>query len=367
MDIFQRTHIQLEAADILNPSLSIPCWPVFGDEQSDARKGFVRHGGIPSARDFTPRECKPPYQEHLKRYLVERGDPDAGIARPVLGFGTRNSIQNLFLPVFHSGRHPKVLCRQDEPLKDTLYQAFCIFRKDDSMRFAIERLRFIQSGTGGWDVSLIGAGQPQSELEFAIVGQPILFDGEVTPLSLLAACTYDLRHIWAPLRWEAWQKCDSERALHHRLMEVMMSKLASPIQERAAALTRIAAEAGLGVSDGYLHSSLGVSHDGSTLHLLMMNGGLEEIGKAQKALGAYRAILLDNGGSVGAALWSKRAWADASRQGEPVPPPPVFLGNNSYFRPRGHALVLFELKTDFVEIPFRDRPSGDAAWRDPSK
>jgi hypothetical protein len=366
MDIFQRTHILLKTADILYPSLSIPRWDVFSDPESSARKGFVRHGGVPRAKDFCPSECKLPYQEHLKRYLIERGDPEGSAPRPILGFGTRNSIQNLFLPVFHGSRQPAVLARVDEPLQDTVYQAFCVFRNGDAFWFAIERLRFIQSEAGGWDAKLLGATHSEPDLEFAIVGQPILFDGEVTPLHLLAACTYDLRHIWAPLRWEDWQRCDSERELHNKMMDVLMSKLTAPIRDRAAALAQIATQAGLAVSDGYLHSSLGISRDGSTLHLLMMNGSLEEIGKAQKALGADRAILLDNGGSVGAAYWSLRVWAEVIRQSQPVPPP-VFIGNNSYFRPRGHALVLLELKSDFTEVPFRERAPGDTAWRAPTR
>jgi hypothetical protein len=62
------------------------------------------------------------------------------------------------------------------------------------------------------------------------------------------------------------------------------------------------------------------------------------------------------------ATWTRRAWTDAVARGASLPPPPTFVGSGSYFRPRGHAVVLAELKEDILDMPFRRRTRADAPW-----
>jgi hypothetical protein len=300
-----------------------------------------------------------PYSDHLRAFLARLGDFPALVPRAVLGFGARNVVQNLWLPVYDATCTPTVVCRQDEPLGSTTYHAFCFFRIAGALRVAIRRIRFAQVQEQ-WTVNLVDQGAESIDtLEFAFTGQPILLDGEVSPHDLIAAVTYDLRHAWH-LEWEDWQKNPSAFDTHSRLMDVMMSMRESPVGDRARELGRIATEAGLRIEDGYYHSSISVSPDGRTINWMAFQGSFDQIAAAHRNLGARDAILLDNGGSVGAAIWHRRAWAEALKGGRTVPPEPVFFGNNTYFRPRGHAIVLLEFEDDFSELAFR-RPDGQRA------
>jgi hypothetical protein len=364
MNINQKTIIHLDGTELVNVVLSIPCWHTLADITSAASEGFVRHGGVPRATDMLPKECKIPYQDHLKQYLSSIGDPNGFVPRPIIAFGTRNSVQNLWLPVYDASKVPRVLFRRDEPIANTIYQGFCVFHNEGKLHFSIERVRF-RRADAEWDIDLIDRDrEPTKPLSFVITGQPLLFDGQVTPHHFIAAVTYDQRHAWH-LEWEDWQHNERDRQIHSLLMRAMMLDVHSSVQSRAASLMRIASEAGLVVEDCYLHSSISTADNNRIIHLIMMNGSFEEIAREHRRLGARHAILLDNGGSVGLAAWGRRIWNDSFSMGHAVPPEPVFIGNNSYFRPRGHAVVLVELKEDMVEAAFRSRPSGDAAWRSP--
>jgi hypothetical protein len=267
-------------------------------------------------------------------------------------------MQNLFLPVYDRAQSPRVLFRRDEPLADTVYQALCVLTREAGFEFSIDRIRFERT-SDSWSLRLIDREGLEDNVAFAITGQPILFDDEITPHQVLAAVTYDLRHAWH-LEWEDWQQNARDRDTHAALMDCMMTRLRAPVLERAGAMGRIAAQAGLQIQDGYLHSSISVS--GDSLHLVMMHGSFEQVARTHRRLGARRAILLDNGGSVGMATWTRRAWTDAVARGASLPPPPTFVGSGSYFRPRGHAVVLAELKEDILDMPFRRRTRADAPW-----
>jgi tetratricopeptide (TPR) repeat protein len=201
------------------------------------------------------------------------------------------------------------------------------------------------------EIVLDGATQ-RGEIEWAVTGQPLLWEGEVPSLLAQAALTYDLRHVWR-LRWEDWQQDPRAHEAHTRLMEAFLDGLARPVEERAAALGRIAEEYGLQPEDSYLHSSLGITEQGDLL-LLMQQGSLEELGRVQRALGACRAILLDNGGSVGVACWSPRTWEQSGWEG--VCQHPTYLGNGWYFRPQGHAALVVEVSQGIAERAFAAAP-----------
>jgi hypothetical protein len=125
-------------------------------------------------------------------------------------------------------------------------------------------------------------------------------------------------------------------------MDSFMTHLHDPVQVRMAAMAEIAARFSLRVQDGYLHSTLGVRENGD-LVLLIQRGSLAQLGSAQMALGARRAILLDNGGSSGYAVWApekvRRGAFDS----------PVYVGNATYFRPHAHSLGILELDLDSLE------------------
>ena len=123
-------------------------------------------------------------------------------------------------------------------------------------------------------------------------------------------------------------------------MGSLIEHLAAPPLERGEALVEIATRHSLVAEDGYLHSTLGTSRDGRLI-LRTAHGSAGDLGAAQKRSGAERALLLDNGGSCGYCLWKAPLAI------------PGYLGQGSYFRPRGHAVLVAELARAFVEKPFR--------------
>jgi hypothetical protein len=197
------------------------------------------------------------------------------------------------------------------------------------------------------------------ELEWAVTGQPLLWDGYIPPLALLAACTYDMRHIWH-LQWEDWQGNEKDYEIHTKLMNALIDHRRDSIEHRAEVLSGIAALHGLPITDAYLHSFIGVAGNGELI-LLMCNGSLTDLGYIHKSLGSRRAILLDNGGSVGVAYWSKYNWANRGGWLN-IKDKPMYIGNGSYFRPKGHAALVAELKNDIIEAPLAHRPSGLVPW-----
>jgi hypothetical protein len=163
----------------------------------------------------------------------------------------------------------------------------------------------------------------------------------------LAAYTYDLRHVWR-LRWEDWQNCPADQVIHTEMMAAFMKHLLEPASDRASALASLATKYSLPVTTDYLHSSIGLTA-ADDLVLLMKTASLPELVQKHAHLGSHRAILLDNGGSVGAAYWSRREWQKSGWA--KLRDRPMFIGNGSYFRPRGHAVLITELARDLPEGP----------------
>jgi hypothetical protein len=356
--------LRVDSDQLTSLHWSIPRWNELATDPNN--KGVVRHGGLLSPIDYTMSgeiEAKLAYGSHAQVVLDLLGDTKGEHPRALLAWGTRNTFQNLGLPGWHSDFRNRLLRRPDEPWEDWSYHALC---KYSNRRMGIELLQFRPSGRDGAPDAVVISGhrEARSDLEWVVTGQPLLWDGEIPPIALLAACTYDLRHVWH-LLWEKWQwesePCQANHSrIHESLINAFMEHLRRPLEERAAVLAFIAAREGLALSDGYLHSSLGLSRDGSSMFLIARHGSLTDLGRAHQELGSYRAILLDNGGSVGYAYWAKRRWEKEGWQA--IRENPVYLGNGSYFRPHGHAVLVAELAEDILERPFISRPSASAPW-----
>jgi hypothetical protein len=362
-NLTQKTMLTLSSNDIEKMFWSVPHWQTLS--QSPCNKGMVRHH-VTRLKNYIKHgtiDLKPLYSEHAQNYLDHSNDPMGKTPKPLLAWGTRNTFQNLGLPGWHSERTPRLLRRVDEPWNDWTYHALCKF-KDKSLKILALKFKSSQGDKEPDTVEIMDDEQLEPQkLEWAVTGQPLLWDGEVPPLALLAACTYDMRHIWH-LQWEDWQDCKKDQEIHTKLMETFMDLLTTSIEDRAAALSRIAALHGLPITDAYLHSSVGLTEK-NELVLLMCNGSLTDMGYAQKSLGSQRAILLDNGGSVGAAYWSKYNWKK-NKEWPNIKDSPVYIGNESYFRSKGHAVIVAELKEDIMLDPLRDRPSGLVPWNVPN-
>lgn len=320
--------IQLELRDIAFLDISVPHWSEIAE--APANRGIVRHGNVERASGNIPGRCKLTYAEHARPFLARE-------APSILVWGTRNSAQNLLLPMYDARRNPRLLCRFDEPWERATY--FALVQWDDGHR-TIEEVRFC----GSWTKCSVEVRQADETwalcpLVWAVTGQPILWDSNIPQIALLAGLTYDLRHTFH-LCWEAHQHCETHAKAHREMMDAFMMDLDAPPATRGMKLLELAAEHGIATETGYLHSTVGIGKDG-TMILVARHGALTMLGETQRQLGAHRAILLDNGGSVGYALCRS---ADS---------PPVYMGNGTYFRPHGHAVFVAGLAADLIEAPFR--------------
>ncbi len=348
-----KTVIDIPEACLRTARCIMPSVEALMDLTNPARAGFVRHGGVNKAISHVPASYKPAYHVHAQRYLESLSPPDRDARRTVLMLGSRNSFQNLLLPLW---MHGNLIHRSDEPWRTTIYTALCGLA---SGKLVIQKLRFQESNG-----SIVANGESSESVEWAVTGQPVLFHGDTPPISLLAAMTYDLRHIYH-LLWESWQtemfpEFRWHKDAHDELMQSFMKNLDKDVKTRASALNEIAARRALQLEQGYLHSSLGLRRDGAIVSL-MMTGSLDDHGRVHQELGAESAVLLDNGGSVSAAYWSAKNWDPQAFEGL-NPPQPVFFGGGSYFRNAALTALLFDLNEDILEEPFCSRPFGDEAW-----
>ena len=329
VNLDQRTVLKIGRSNILDIRLSIPFWEKIA--RPPANQGFVRHD-VERAESRMPAEYKIPYAEHAEPLLTEGH-------RSFLLIGARNLQQNLLMPAFHADCEPKLLCRFDEPWGTETYSALVRFR-DGTL--ALEQVRF-RAGAHPDDADSVeipsGGSWRQEDVEFAVVGQPLVWDDKLTSISRLAALCYDLRHVWR-LRWESHLTCQRDAEIHQELMSALMRTLPIPLGERAGILEEIAGRHNLKLEDAFYHSSLGIDQQGNLI-LVAMHGSLPDVGRTLLENGVRRALMMDQGGSVGYFLWSSGTEGSAC------------LATGSYFRPRAHAVLAAILQEDVVEPPFR--------------
>ncbi len=339
----QQTLIRLDPADLVSLVWSVPAWEELTREP--AASGLVRHGGVAQAVNYLPKSMKVAYSEHAASYLQGLGDESGNQPRTLLAFGSRNTFQNLGLPGWHADRMPRLLCRRDEPWAHWEYHAFCGLKDGGA---ELRRIHF-EPDPGGQPQHVSGGEGSENftDVKWAVTGQPLVWDGVVSSVTTLAGNTYDIRHLWA-LRWEAWQKCPGDFSIYQEMMSCFMRNLAASVTTRGESMLEIAARYRVPPAEGYLHSSLGMTDSGELL-LLMQTGSIIDVANSQRALGARRAILLDNGGSVGVGYWSRYEWQRIGWTN--LRDRPTFIGNGSYFRPRAHSVVIVELRTDLPDGP----------------
>ena len=261
-------------------------------------------------------------------------------ARSLLGIGFRDSYQNLFKFLFQRGQSPATLCRPCEPLVRRQYATlFCRTAEPG-------RLRGGQATFSPYSVSVLG--QPD-DVEFAFVATPLVEAGVVTPIEKRVGSQSDLRHEFriSPLRWKT--DLPALQAL------LFTSDPAAAIGER---ILHEARRRGLHPEDGYYLSSVGVRENGDLI-LISQHSSVSALAQAQVEAGADYALLVEEGGSCGTAIWNNAR--DFSLP-DPVKrdangsvvwqPEPVIFGNNSYFRPNALAMCVVELKDFFLEAPF---------------
>jgi hypothetical protein len=159
-----------------------------------------------------------------------------------------------------------------------------------------------------------------------------LWDGEIVPIEAILAESYDFRHIYY-FGTDRRGKLESVEVEQNflSLMESFMHNLHADIPFAGKILKKKAKELGLSRYERYLHHAIGIDRDCSRLLILQKMGTIETIAESLRDMGAWRALLLDQGGSVGARL--DDGW----------------LCPSYYFRPERLSVFIFQIITDDLE------------------
>ena len=171
-------------------------------------------------------------------------------------------------------------------------------------------------------------------MAWATSGQPLVWDGRPIGIDSIIPYTYDLRHVWVMpgQRVGRMGHRPYAGAAIEEMVDLFMAMSDRPSEEVARALTALAEQRGYPRERNYLHSAIGISQDGETVISVLRHGAFEDVAGSLIHAGAYRAIELDQGGSCGVLLGGTKE-LDSGR---------TTLASH-YFRPRGTALLVFEL------------------------
>jgi hypothetical protein len=137
------------------------------------------------------------------------------------------------------------------------------------------------------------------KLKWVTSGQPILWDRNVANPEDLIAETYDVRHIYR-LRTTVGTPSQQEQArkIVADFTHLWVDQLDRPFVKATKVLNDFAAEHRLVLENRYLMNALGVDEEGR-IYIVQQQGSMAEIAQTLRDRGATRAILLDQGGSVG--------------------------------------------------------------------
>jgi hypothetical protein len=255
--------------------------------------------------------------QHFEKLLGElkRGKISIPAGDPVLGISCRNVLANFRCGAWVKGFTPSFLTVEDEdPSRSERPFHFLAFRNG---RFTIDEA-FPERAY-------------LDECNWALSGVPIYWDGEDIADRMLAEMT-DFSHLFklprggdptaTPESIERWKDL---RELAKRCLYLPRAEAAMKFRELTTGLTE---------QDTYLHNCAGVTVDGKLI-VMIANASLTEIAAKLAALGARRAIVLDNGGSS-SVFYFRNTDVNSGVQ--------LLAGPN--FRPAGTAYLFTVLKGD---------------------
>jgi hypothetical protein len=302
--------------------LSFPKW---GEMKVSGSKGFVRD------RERAEPGRRLPYRDYDKSFLHSYEEHLAHLGLPwdlpLLAMGNGNLGNNLRFVAYTREKGLFELPGEDASSSDRVYTCFCV---EPGAAPSIEKLTFT-SGQPGTDIAL----------SWASSGQPLVWDSAAVPIEETAIEFYDLRHVFH-LPTEARISEDARRLARDQLdwlMENYMNVYSLPAPEANAILNREAARLKLKREGNYLQSAVGVNSD--FIFIVQRHGTIEDIAQTFINLGAERAILLDQGGSVGTYFRSRS-------QVDNGPLECNFIFTSHYFRKRRLSVIVFALSTDNI-------------------
>lgn len=254
--------------------------------------------------------------EHLAG-LVARGELDP--AQPLLALGLRNSLVNLRAPVIRGsaiqavvGEHPRDSLRPYFGLGAVAGRLTCGQALGSTGADWVDA-DFFCAAPPVLDPTLDATGLWQSLL-IEVADHSHLFD---LPRGNHPAATADTRAAWS--------------ALHDAFVAVLHADRPAAITGMQQALARLPNAPAR--AEDYFHAVLGTDADG-VLYCVFAHGPLEALGERAAALGAGRAVCVENSGSIMPTLLPEGV------AGRRIP-----LVRAPNFRPRGRALLVLELPT----------------------
>jgi hypothetical protein len=259
--------------------------------------------------------------QHFERLSAEQERISSAFhsGSPILAISCRNVLANFRCGAWVRGVTPSFLTVQheDSSRSERPYH-FLSFRDG---RFSIDEAFPEPSYLNG--------------CSWAISGVPIFWDGEDVENRMLAEMT-DFSHIFKLPRGADPSVTHKSITRWHTLRELAERSLYLPRDEAARKFRELTE--GLASQETYLHNCAGVADDG-TLIVIIANASLKEIAAKLAALGARRAIVLDNGGSSSVFYFRN-------------PDSGIQLVAGLHFRPAGTAYIFAVLKNDqFSNLP----------------
>lgn len=213
-------------------------------------------------------------QEHAEKLMTEgRIDPNI----PTVVVSVRNTLSNLRCGAWvRSLTNGFITVAEEDPAKSTRPYHIIGMRKDGQLEIT----------------ELFQKSLPQYEWAFS--GVPILWEDYLYE-RMITECA-DHSHIWHIPRGNHPQATEQTKKTWEQLHEIFRSVLYVDRKTAAKEINKCAS--GLEREKGYfLHNAMGVDDDGRLLQLSSM-GSLEKLGTELQEMGARRALMVDNGGSI---------------------------------------------------------------------
>lgn len=227
-----------------------------------------------------PQDAKPPVNDHLAEAEAQGaiGDTDYVILETC-----RNVFQNMRCPAYLKASKERIWQRKDEDPRLSVRPYYGIaYCSDEKFRFMAMNFREPVADEIVWFVS----------------GIPVLIDGSVPEVALIAPEVYDPPHLFNLKVGESRRivRADDKGAAIE-LQECFKQNLYEAGPKASQALMATARALGVAgqINNDYFHHAIGVNDD--SVFIIMAHGSLQQVGRLALAAGARGAVVVDNGGS----------------------------------------------------------------------
>ncbi|HBI33526.1 MAG TPA: hypothetical protein DEA43_04945 [Candidatus Moranbacteria bacterium] len=185
-----------------------------------------------------------------------------------------------------------------------------------------------------------------AEYEWVFSGVPILWEDYLYERMITEAA--DHAHIWHLPRGNHPKTTEQTSNDWKKLHDVFRSMLYEDRKTAAKEISSCAVELGLKKEISYyLHNAIGLDENGQLIQLSSI-GSLEKLGTELSEMGAKRALMVDNGGSVSVWFYPKGFYAKPGYTADGIP-----LFSLPNHRPEGTAYLFLQLESPAYEYLYR--------------